>query len=214
MTGETSVDAAFGWREPAALQPGNRPPAPGDLALVQAFINSHYDLEFSHGADLFVTPRALGEWLARRGLMASAPGRERLSAGDLTKAVTVREGLRSLARGNGGAGASAAKDEALAALDRAARGVALEVRFAPDGPRLVPAAEAGPDRALGIVLAVTVRAVLDGNWARLKVCPGQDCGWAFYDHSRNQSGHWCSMAVCGGRAKARAHYRRRRGPVR
>jgi predicted RNA-binding Zn ribbon-like protein len=52
--------------------------------------------------------------------------------------------------------------------------------------------------------------MLDGTWDRLKACPGHDCGWAFYDHSRNQTGRWCSMSVCGGRAKARAHYHRRR----
>ena len=54
------------------------------------------------------------------------------------------------------------------------------------------------------------RGVRDGSWARLKVCPGVDCGWVFYDHSRNNSSRWCSMAVCGGRTKARSHYRRRR----
>jgi predicted RNA-binding Zn ribbon-like protein len=52
--------------------------------------------------------------------------------------------------------------------------------------------------------------MLDGTWRRLKVCPGDHCGWAFYDHSRNQTGRWCSMSVCGGRAKARAHYHRHR----
>jgi len=51
----------------------------------------------------------------------------------------------------------------------------------------------------------------DGRWERLKICPGRDCGWAFYDHSRNGSGRWCSMTICGGREKARTHYRRNRG---
>ena len=53
-------------------------------------------------------------------------------------------------------------------------------------------------------------AISDGSWSRLKVCPGDDCGWAFYDESRNRAGRWCSMSVCGGREKARAHYRRQR----
>ncbi len=67
------------------------------------------------------------------------------------------------------------------------------------------------DGAIGLLLAITARTMLDGSWSRLKVCPGDHCGWAFYDHSRNQTGRWCSMSVCGGRAKARAHYRRVRG---
>ena len=51
--------------------------------------------------------------------------------------------------------------------------------------------------------------MLDGTWVRLKACPGRDCGWVFYDHSRNQSARWCSMKVCGDREKARAYYQRR-----
>jgi predicted RNA-binding Zn ribbon-like protein len=84
----------------------------------------------------------------------------------------------------------------------------VEVLLEADGPRFA-ATGTGLDRALGVVLAITGRAMLDGTWRRLKTCPGHDCGWAFYDHSRNQTGRWCSMSVCGGRAKARAHYRRR-----
>ena len=36
-----------------------------------------------------------------------------------------------------------------------------------------------------------------GVWNRLKVCPNDDCAWAFYDESRNRSRRWCSMNVCG-----------------
>jgi len=44
----------------------------------------------------------------------------------------------------------------------------------------------------------------------MKACPRDVCGWAFYDRSSNASATWCSMSVCGGRAKAGAYYRRRR----
>jgi predicted RNA-binding Zn ribbon-like protein len=192
MTGET--------------QPGGRASAPGELALVQAFINSHYDLELDHGADLFAAPQALARWLRARDLLA--PG-ESIGPADARRAVAVREALRAVAGANGD-GPATRPEQALAALDAAGRGAAVKIRFAADGPSFAPAAE-GLDRTLGLVLALTARAMIDGSWARLKVCPGADCGWAFYDHSRNQSGRWCSMAVCGGRAKARAHYRRHRG---
>jgi predicted RNA-binding Zn ribbon-like protein len=39
------------------------------------------------------------------------------------------------------------------------------------------------------------------------------CGWLFLDTTRNRSRRWCEMADCGNRAKARRHYRRRRGPA-
>lgn len=43
---------------------------------------------------------------------------------------------------------------------------------------------------------------------RLKICP--NCQWLFIDRSRNASRNWCDMAVCGNRAKARLHYRKKR----
>jgi predicted RNA-binding Zn ribbon-like protein len=196
------------WREPVLPQPGGRERAPDDLVCVQAFINSHYDLEFDHGADLFATPAALAGWLERRGLLS---GVDRPIAGDdVRQAVGAREALRTLARRNRD---PAPRDTtaARAALNDVARGIPIELRFDDHGPQLRPVGGPGLDRALGTVLAITARSMIDGSWDRLKVCPGEDCGWAFYDHSRNQSGRWCSMSVCGGRSKARAHYRRRRG---
>jgi hypothetical protein len=38
-------------------------------------------------------------------------------------------------------------------------------------------------------------------------CPGVGCGWLFADPRRRR--RWCSMAVCGNRAKARRHAERR-----
>ena len=193
------------------VQPGGRPPAPGDLALAQAFVNTHYDLEFEHGSELLATPAGLWRWLAARELIEAAG--PPLTSRDLARAIAVREGLRSLARANSDddPAAAAGRGAALAALNDAAAGGAVELRFAADGPRFVRSGRGGLDAALGSVLAIAARAMLDGSWERLKICPGEACGWAFYDHSRNRSGRWCSMSVCGGRAKARAHYQRHHG---
>jgi len=43
---------------------------------------------------------------------------------------------------------------------------------------------------------------------RLKQCEG--CGWLFYDRSRTHARRWCTMELCGNRAKARRHYERSR----
>jgi predicted RNA-binding Zn ribbon-like protein len=188
-----------------AVQPGGRPPAPGRLAIVQAYINSFFNLEAEWGADLFATPEALAGWLTDRGLL---PAGTSLRPRDRTRAIAVREGLRGLAAGNNDASPQTAA-ASLAEINAAAAGARVEVLLEADGPQFT-ATGAGLDRALGIVLAITGTAMLDGTWRRLKTCPGHDCGWAFYDHSRNQTGRWCSMSVCGGRAKARAHYRRHR----
>jgi predicted RNA-binding Zn ribbon-like protein len=66
------------------------------------------------------------------------------------------------------------------------------------------------DAAMASIATIVAVAQIDGSWHRLKACPGVHCGWAFYDHSRNQSGSWCSMSVCGSRAKAREYRRRNR----
>jgi predicted RNA-binding Zn ribbon-like protein len=190
----------------SSVQPGGRPPAPGGLALVQGFINSHYDLERVHGAELLASPAALVAWLAAHDLIeAGAAVRTR----GLERALTVRESLRTLAAANSGPTVDPA---VLQALDEAARGARAEPRFGvADGPSFVAGARSGVGGALGVLLGITALAIADGSWERLKICPGDDCGWAFYDNSRNRTGRWCSMSVCGGRAKARAHYRRRRG---
>jgi predicted RNA-binding Zn ribbon-like protein len=47
--------------------------------------------------------------------------------------------------------------------------------------------------------------------ARLRRCPGRDCGWLFLDMSGRR--RWCSMATCGSREKMRRMYARKRGAV-
>jgi predicted RNA-binding Zn ribbon-like protein len=190
-------------------QPGGRPSAPGRLALVQAFINSHYDLEYEHGAELLRSPAALVTWLHGAGLItqsaaaeveAEAGARPEAGAHDLQRALALREGLQTLVRDGLASGA----------LEHAARGAAVEVRATPAGElHFVAAPSTGVAGALGVLLAIAATAMVDGSWSRLKICPAEDCGWAFFDGSRNRSGRWCSMAVCGGRAKARTHYHRR-----
>jgi predicted RNA-binding Zn ribbon-like protein len=82
---------------------------------------------------------------------------------------------------------------------------------------------AGPDGQAGWVLPVSLAmpllAVARGaaeflcgpDRGRVGRCPGTDCGWLFL----NLQGHrrWCTMSICGNRAKARAHARRRRDPA-
>ena len=200
MAGETRQPP-----ERVLMQPGGRPPAPGPLAIAQSFINTHFDLEHDHGAEVLASSGALGRWLRERGLIED---RARVRDRDLLRALALRESLRTLAGAqNGDLGAARRAREQ---VDHAAAGARIEVRFAPAGPVFIGAPGAGVDGAFGALLAIVAQAISDGSWSRLKICPGHDCGWAFYDNSRNRSGRWCSMAVCGGREKARAHYRRRR----
>jgi predicted RNA-binding Zn ribbon-like protein len=177
---------------------GKHQEAPGELETVRAFVNS-VDLE---GATEELTdPDALVAWLADHHLIE--PGSP-ADAADLRKALEVREALRALMRANNGGEPSPEATDALRAAARRAR-IALE--FGPDGSQLEPQA-GGVDGALGRLLARVHEAQHEGTWERMKACPWHTCHWAFYDHTKNRSGVWCNMAVCGNRAKARAYRER------
>ena len=62
--------------------------------------------------------------------------------------------------------------------------------------------------AMARLLVPVAQAIGDGSWQRVKACRANDCRWAFYDRSRNRSGVWCEMAVCGNRTKVRAYRER------
>jgi predicted RNA-binding Zn ribbon-like protein len=64
----------------------------------------------------------------------------------------------------------------------------------------------GAEDALDEVVAIALTAMLDGTFGRLKAC--RNCHWAFYDYSPNRSAAWCSMQLCGNRAKTRSYRRR------
>jgi len=71
--------------------------------------------------------------------------------------------------------------------------------------------EAALDRMLGPVLHDAADLLTSEALTRVGQCRDARCGWLFLDRSRNRSRRWCSMEDCGNRAKARRHYRRRRG---
>lgn len=176
--------------------------APGRLRLVQQFVNSA-DLET--GEDALDSPAALADWLSVREL---APPGTAVSAADHRRALDIREGLRALLFAHNGGEADPA---AVERLERAAARSALRAHFAADeGAELVPSCE-GASGGLARLLAIVVASAADGTWDRLKACADSGCRWAFYDHSKNRSGRWCAMAVCGNQQKARSYRKRRRG---
>jgi predicted RNA-binding Zn ribbon-like protein len=175
--------------------------APQPLHTVQRFVNS---LDLEDGSEELASPEALGEWLAGQGLME--PG-EPVSRADLDRALDVREGLRALLLANNGLAPDADK---IARLDTAASRAGVRMRFrADEDPELVPDAT-GVDGAIARLMAIVAAAVEQGTWERLKACPAERCFWAFYDRSKNRSGRWCKMEVCGNVQKARAFRERHR----
>ena len=177
-----------------------RPPAPGRLAIAEAFLNTN-DLE-SHVDDLS-SPEALSAWLVEHGL---ADAGIELEADDVARTIQVREALRDLLEAHH---ATPPRPPATGVLERAAAQACLVTRFEPDGSGRLEASASGLDGALGNLLAIVYTAMAEGTWYRLKVCQRDRCRWAFYDHSKNRSSTWCSMAVCGNKEKA-ATFRKRK----
>lgn len=47
--------------------------------------------------------------------------------------------------------------------------------------------------------------VCEEDFTQVKACEGPTCTLLFVDHTRGHARRWCSMAVCGNRAKVAAH---------
>lgn len=181
-----------------------RQPAPGELRLVQLLVNS---AEPDVGREDLPDAAATGRWLVEHGLLSEAEAGT-VTEGDRTRLVTVREALRDVLSVH--AGCDCDISEATAVLDVETSRVPLQIRIGGDGSVALAPARSGVDGAVARLLAAIASASIEGTWRRLKACRDMTCGFAFYDSSRNASSAWCSMAVCGNRAKARRHRERQR----
>jgi predicted RNA-binding Zn ribbon-like protein len=184
---------------------GSRP-APGSLALVQAFTNSA-DLEA--GVDRMGDRVGFVGWMTAVGLAASTTP---FTDEDRRAAIELREGIRALVRdrdrddANDGSGADGSP---MLSLEESIDHLALTVTYRGGAFRTTSATVLG--QALGPVIEALRAGMSNGTWLRLKVCARDRCQWLFYDNSRNQGSHWCTTDVCGSREKARRAYARSTG---
>jgi predicted RNA-binding Zn ribbon-like protein len=181
------------------IEPGGRRKAPGRLELLQRFVNS-YNHDFPPDWDRIGTPEKAQKWLLEKRLLA--PG-DQVSDADVARLRELREALRGLVIANE-SGRSPAADR----IRRAAGDAWLTVAVDDTGRTALEPARGGVDGAAATLLGILHEAQLTGDWSRLKGC--RQCGYAFFDRSKNRSAAWCAMSICGNRTKNRAYYRRRR----
>lgn len=162
--------------------------APEPLEQVRGFLNS-VDLEAVAAEQ---AEDRLVQWCRTSGLV---PDPEET---DLRELAAFREALRVAAEANAGFGE---QQPAWAGLTQFAQRSRFTAATGERGLELV-AVGTGVELAIGTILAIVIRSQIDGTWARFKACRKHSCRWAFYDRSKNGSGTWCSMAVCGNRVKA------------
>jgi predicted RNA-binding Zn ribbon-like protein len=181
----------------AGSDPGSRAPAPGSLRLIQALVNT---LNAETGRDLLGTAPEAARWLTEAALLSAGSA---LTGVQQAALVELREATRQVLSGH----TERREDpEAASRLTMALAPSRLTLAVDPaGGVRLVSADHDPFSRVIGGIAAAIAEAATAGTWARLKCCPGQRCGWAFFDRSASSRSRWCSMQICGARAKMRAY---------
>jgi predicted RNA-binding Zn ribbon-like protein len=153
----------------------------------------------------------LAEWAQFVGLLTPAERRAlatrtgRTLAVDVhRRAIALRESLYQLLRKPR---ARAAPSLALLNTEyrRTAPGLGLEPGNG--GYRLKWRSTAPAERLIGPIARSAVELLASAELRRVRECAGDGCGWLFLDNSKAHRRRWCSMQICGNRAKAR----RRRG---
>jgi len=182
------------------IEPGGRPKAPGSLELLQRFVNT-WNHDFPAEWDRLGTDEKARSWLvSKRLLSAQAP----ISARDAAWLREFREAVRELAAPNQG---RAPEPAAVRIVRDASRKATLLVDLDASGRTMLEPARSGVLGAVATLLGILHEAQVSGAWSRLKAC--RQCGYAFYDRSKNQSAAWCAMSICGNRTKNRAYRQRR-----
>jgi predicted RNA-binding Zn ribbon-like protein len=178
---------------------------PEELELIGSFVNTlHKSIDPGvPDEDQLTSPGDLHSWMRDHGV---TPGDD-LGAEDLSRAVEFREALRALLWANNGARLDPGT---LRALREAAREGLIRVEIDPGGLAVPRPARAGLGALFARLLAAVADSQAAGTWQRIKACAAEDCQWAFYDRSRNRSRAWCTMEVCGNRAKTRTYRARRK----
>jgi predicted RNA-binding Zn ribbon-like protein len=166
--------------------------APGDLALVHAFLNT----TFAEGSrERFDTPERLHDWLAKRSLILPT---EPVSRRDFEAVRALRDALRAMIAGR-------IEPEQRDALNRMTARAPLVLHFDNKAQPLLVPDSGGVPGAIARILAAIVAGEREGGWSRLKQCRNRECQRVFYDTSKNHSAVWCSSQRCGNRMAARAY---------
>ncbi len=174
--------------------------APGELEIIREFINT-FEAE-SSDQEKFADATYAAHWLQEHGLISQS-----LSEAELGTLRTLREVLRAEVLAHNGEGDRERSWSALGDFVKEAK-LLVQIGSAPEQIRLIPAAPGSADAVIARLLAIMYDAIRRNEWRRLKACRKHSCLWAFYDHSKNGSGTWCDMAVCGNRIKAQRRRKR------
>ena len=160
-------------------------------------------LAWAHHADILGAEDTLALARLARGKPAGA---RRI----LAQAIALRETLHVIFEAT--VQGQQVPADAVVRLNRFIAGAARAAQLAPaEGSLWRWSADARRlERPLWPIIRSAAELLTAGPLDRVKMCPGQACGWIFLDQTRNGRRRWCEMQVCGSRAKMH-RYRHRRG---
>lgn len=151
-----------------------------------------------HGTPVERIPTAerLDAWLRANNLQMSGTG---ATEQDHRAALSLREAIHRA--GTAVAQGTAIADDDLATLNAAAREHVASPELVPDGLRWIPSDGETVRSALGLVARDAIVVLGGEDRPRVKTCQNPDCRGLYVDTSQAGSRRWCSMNVCGNRAK-------------
>lgn len=182
----------------------NLTPAPAGLHAVQDFVNT----DGGGQPDLLAGAATAERWFT--GLLADRPAvpgvpppAVSFTGPDLRKLVELRSRLRRALRHHDPAG-----DAAPGWL--VAPGVSAGLQQTADGTVVPTPQGTGWKLVASLLMIESLTAQTANLWPRLKVCKNEACGTVFYDRSRNNSGVWHDVLICGNAINLRTSRARRR----
>ena len=179
-------------------------PAPMPLLAIQAFANT---VDVEGETDELDSAEAFEKWLRDTGQIAAGG---KVKPQHLELARELRDALRDTLEANSN---GKPDPRATARMIAGARTLSIDVRADDEGHLELDLSPVDDFARLGSqLLAIAFQSQIEGTWERLKLCENPECRWAFYDNSRNRSGSWCRMGLCGNRLKNRAYRERHRSP--
>ncbi|HZD00682.1 MAG TPA: ABATE domain-containing protein [Actinomycetes bacterium] len=186
------------------------------------FVNTVEGPRSDHPVDFLTTYADLVKWSRHAGaleqseadsLLAVAQSRAPDAEAVFTRALALRGAIEGVFRRIAHSELPLEADVALLQEEYAA--ALANARLTPSGTGYAWSWDHRPrelSRPLWLVAESAARLLTEGELSRIKECPGAgDCGWLFYDTSRNGRRRWCSMEGCGSRVKTRRQYARRQG---
>jgi len=152
------------------------------------------------GNERLETPEDLAQWFVSAGLTDHPPT---ISRRELAAARELRSELRPALLESDGPRVAAVAE---AWLGRAPGHLCVEETTLT--PRFTP--EAQTSCCLLVAAVLDALDIVRDTPGRVRECADEACPVVYLDTSRNRSRRWCSMELCGARAKASTYYRRHR----